>query len=53
MPILEYKSLEKLLKKTRLNRNSKSSHINTNFEIKEATPKPVKLKMNNKFLTDA
>jgi hypothetical protein len=54
MPILEYKSLEKLLRKTRLYRNNKSSNINNIFEIKKESPKNAKLiKPNNKFLTDS
>jgi hypothetical protein len=54
MPILEYKSLEKLLRKTRLYRNNKSSNINNIFEIRKESPKNAKLiKPNNKFLTDS
>jgi hypothetical protein len=54
MPILEYKSLEKLLRKTRLYRNNKSSNINNIFEIKKESPKNAKLmKPNNKFLADS
>ena len=52
MPILEYKSLEKILQKKNLNRNNPLQNANSTFEIKKETPKVLKHKANNRNLTD-